>query len=285
MESLVAIYYEACESFVTAALFFTILSLIPQFQCNEQEKWWKNKTVHADLFYFFTGPLFYLILRYLPILIVYTFLFMLLQPDQIYAYTLGGMGPLSRLSPLSQGVLYLILSDFLMYWIHRLFHVSILWPIHIIHHAAEDVDWTTSYRFHPLNLAFGSWLVTSMFICLGISSANILWVAYVQSIMSYFVHANLNITFGPFKYIIATPVFHRWHHTGFAEGGDSNYGAVFSFWDVVFGTFYLPVGSPPKNYGIDDYVLEENMFKQLIFPFVTITRAIFRIKYYNNSDG
>lgn len=285
MELLITLYYQAFWTLITAAIFFSIFAFIPRFKCNNQENWWKNKILRTDLLYFLIGPIFYIFLRYLPIFIICSFLFLFLPSNQIYAYVLGGMGPLSQLSPLSQGILYLILSDFFMYWIHRCFHASILWPIHIIHHAAQEVDWTTSYRFHPLNLAFGSWLVTSMFICLGISSTNILWVTYINGIMSYFVHANLNITFGPFKYIIATPVFHRWHHTRLADGGTSNYGAIFSFWDVVFGTFYLPGNCLPENFGIENCIVGENIFRQLIYPFSAMMKSIFSIVYMKNSDS
>lgn len=273
------LYCEAIGSFLIAAIVFSIFIFLPQFKCNEQENWWRNKTVRVDLFYFLAGPVFYLFLRYFPIFIVYGFLFLIMPSDQFNAYVVGGTGPLGLFSPPSQGIIYLILSDLLMYWIHRIFHVGILWPIHLIHHTAADVDWTTSYRFHPLNLALGGWLVTSIFIFLGISPANVIWVAYIQSIMSYFVHANLNITFGPFKYIIATPVFHRWHHTILAEGGTSNYGAVFSFWDVMFGTFYLPANCLPTNYGVEDCVMDENIFNQLIYPFIAIVKSIFSVRY------
>ena len=35
---------------------------------------------------------------------------------------------------------------------------------------------------------------------------------------SAFVHANLNWTFGPLRYVISSPVFHRWHHSRERDG-------------------------------------------------------------------
>jgi sterol desaturase/sphingolipid hydroxylase (fatty acid hydroxylase superfamily) len=61
-----------------------------------------------------------------------------------------------------------------------------------------------------------------------------------------FVHANLR-TLGPFKYVLATPVFHRWHHTPFEDGGDTNFAGTFPIWDILFGTFRMPKNRLPKT--------------------------------------
>jgi len=278
MVNFLAIYFEAMISFSIAAIIFSMLEFIPDLKCNIQDGWWKNKSIRIDLLYFFMRPIFYVVLRYIPIIFICVVLLIFFPINQIYAYLIGGLGPLSRLSPLSQAILYFILSDLLMYWMHRIFHTNILWSIHIIHHSPIEVDWTTSYRFHPLNLALGPWLVTTLLLFLGISPKNIFWVAYIESVMSYFVHANLNITLGPLKYIFATPVFHRWHHTFTTEGGASNYGAVLACWDVLFGTFYFPVGQVPQRYGIENDPLNKNIFKQLFHPFIIFGKVLSRAR-------
>ena len=85
---------------------------------------------------------------------------------------------------------------------------------------------------------------------------------------SAFVHANLNWTLGPFKYVLATPVFHRWHHTSPAEGGESNFAPTFAIWDLLFGTFYMPEGKLPETFGVDDPTFPtEGYLAQLIHPF------------------
>jgi sterol desaturase/sphingolipid hydroxylase (fatty acid hydroxylase superfamily) len=85
---------------------------------------------------------------------------------------------------------------------------------------------------------------------------------------SAFVHANLNWTFGPFKYVIATPVFHRWHHTAVSEGGNTNFAGTFPLWDLLFGTFRMPEGQLPEKYGVDDEVIPASFGRQLVHPFV-----------------
>ena len=78
---------------------------------------------------------------------------------------------------------------------------------------------------------------------------------------SAFVHANLDWTLGPFKYVIARPVFHRWHHTAADRGGEKNFAATFPVLDLMFGTFYMPEGELPDNYGIDDRDLPDELYR------------------------
>ncbi len=78
------------------------------------------------------------------------------------------------------------------------------------------------------------------------------------------MHANLDWTLGPFKYVFAGPVFHRWHHT--IEQGDKNFAGTFSFFDLMFGTFHMPEGQLPQNYGIDDANMPESFGMQVLYP-------------------
>ncbi len=34
----------------------------------------------------------------------------------------------------------------------------------------------------------------------------------VFTLQALFVHANVRFTFGPLRYVVATPEFHHWHH-------------------------------------------------------------------------
>ena len=79
-----------------------------------------------------------------------------------------------------------------------------------------------------------------------------LWVGPFTTATSAFVHANLNWTLGPFKYVLAGPVFHRWHHTAADRGGSKNFAGTFPIWDLMFGTFYMPENELPDAYGVDD---------------------------------
>jgi len=84
---------------------------------------------------------------------------------------------------------------------------------------------------------------------------------------SAFVHANLDWTLGPLRYVIATPVFHRWHHTAADRGGEKNFAATFPVLDLIFGTFHMPAGKLPDRYGIADRDFPTSFGAQLARPF------------------
>ena len=59
-------------------------------------------------------------------------------------------------------------------------------------------------------------------------------------VITLFSHSNLRIGTGLnrwLRYLIVTPDLHRIHHSSWRPETDSNYGAVFPVWDVIFGTF------------------------------------------------
>ena len=167
-----------------------------------------------------------------------------------------------------QAALFLAAADFMMYWLHRMFHGGGFWKYHAIHHSSEDVDWISAARFHPVNLLLGTIGVDVVLLTAGISPNVMLWLGPFNIFHSAFVHANLNWTLGPFRYVIATPVFHRWHHTAPAEGGNSNFAGTFPLWDILFGTFRMPAGRLPDNYGIDGQSsFPTEIAGQLAYPF------------------
>jgi WD40 repeat protein len=92
------------------------------------------------------------------------------------------------------------------------------------------------------------------------------------SVHSTMVHANLNWTFGPLRYVFASPVFHRWHHTTLREGLNKNFASTFPFLDVIFGTFYMPLGKLPAEFGNGEAGFPEDFWGQFIQPFARKTQ-------------
>jgi sterol desaturase/sphingolipid hydroxylase (fatty acid hydroxylase superfamily) len=78
-------------------------------------------------------------------------------------------------------------------------------------------------------------------------------------------HANIRLSFGPAEYLLISPRFHRRHHAMKAAGRRScNYGAVFPFWDMLFGTAeisdkYYPTGDAraPELLATGSYVAQQ----------------------------
>jgi sterol desaturase/sphingolipid hydroxylase (fatty acid hydroxylase superfamily) len=164
-------------------------------------------------------------------------------------------------------IIFVVASDFLLYWIHRGFHRPAMWKYHAIHHSSEELEWISAARFHPVNIFLGTVAVDVALLLAGISPEVMVVVGPFTIAYSAFVHANLNWTFGPFKYVLASPVFHRWHHTAFDKGGDKNFAGTFPVFDWLFGTFYMPEHELPETYGVDDKEFPDGFGAQLLYPF------------------
>jgi sterol desaturase/sphingolipid hydroxylase (fatty acid hydroxylase superfamily) len=166
-----------------------------------------------------------------------------------------------------QCALMLVIQDVLLYPIHRLFHLRWAWKVHAIHHAPKMVDWTATARFHPINNLLEFALADVVVILLGFSSPAIQALFIFNQIYSCMVHANLNWTFGPLRYVLASPVFHRWHHTTEGVALNKNFASTFPILDVIFGTFYMPRGRLPEKFGVSESDVPEGFWAQLAYPF------------------
>ncbi|HME73102.1 MAG TPA: sterol desaturase family protein [Myxococcota bacterium] len=162
----------------------------------------------------------------------------------------------------------LILGDFIGYWTHRVFHGRPLWAFHAVHHSSRELDWLSSVRLHPVN-DIGSRLASALPVFLLGFSPKIL-AAYVPFLTLYAIvlHANLPWTFGPLRYVLASPAFHRWHHAADAEGRDRNFAGLLPIIDLVFGTFHMPPGRVPEALGLpEDEIVPSGLVAQLLYPF------------------
>jgi Fatty acid hydroxylase superfamily len=66
-------------------------------------------------------------------------------------------------------------------------------------------------------------------------------VAPPITLFAILFHANVDWDWGPPRSVIAAPRFHRWHHTGEAEARDKNFAGLLPLWDILFGTYYMPI--------------------------------------------
>ena len=179
-----------------------------------------------------------------------------------------GFGPLARQPQWAIIIEALVLGDLTSYWSHRMFHrVSWLWRFHAIHHSATNISWATTGRLHPVNEIVNYVVGVIPAFLIGLPISVVVSVLPVLVWYAIAAHSDWNPPFGPFHKVFASPLFHRWHHTMQAEGGNKNFANIFSFWDRVFGTFYLPEGKKPEVFGLDGEVMPENYLAQLAYPF------------------
>ena len=166
-----------------------------------------------------------------------------------------------------QALSVLVLSDFTAYWMHRLFHRGWLWRVHAVHHSSRELDWLASVRLHPLNELITRMVQVLPFYFLGFSPLVLAGVAPFLSLDAILLHANVNWSFGPLRYVIASPVFHRWHHSSEEEGLDKNFAGLLPIWDLLFGTWHMPQGKHPQKFGIVGNDMPQSLWGQLMYPF------------------
>jgi len=252
---------------ISIALGIGFAALTQWSACNPGRPWWRKREIVTDVCYWFLIPLGARFVRIGLLVLGAALVFNIHGTQPLIDFYGNGHGPLSELPLGLQAIIFLGASDFLLYWIHRGFHGAKLWKYHAVHHSSEELDWISAARFHPVNLFLGAVGVDVALLLAGISPNVMVWVGPFITAHSALVHANLNWTFGPFKYLLASPVFHRWHHTALERGGSSNFAGTFPIWDVLFGTFYMPESELPDAYGIADKSFPESFGAQMPYPF------------------
>ena len=163
--------------------------------------------------------------------------------------------------------LILLLADLLAYWSHRLFHGRWLWPFHAIHHSSTTVDWLSSVRLHPVNDVISRIVQVLPLYWMGFNGTVLAAFVPFLTLYALLLHANVSWTYGPLRYVIASPAFHRWHHTSEEEGLDKNFSGLFPFIDAAFGTFYMPTDRQPQRFGILNSDVPDGLLGQLAYPF------------------
>jgi sterol desaturase/sphingolipid hydroxylase (fatty acid hydroxylase superfamily) len=158
-------------------------------------------------------------------------------------------------------IISLLVLDFFGGWlVHITEHkIYMLWRFHIVHHADNNVDVTTGLRHHPIES-----ILRGLFFFLGIfiSGSPVYAVMIYQTVLilsTAFTHANISLPRwfdSSLSYVFVSPNMHKVHHHWQQPFTDSNYGAIFSIWDRLLGTF-KKLDAKDIRYGLDRYYPNE----------------------------
>jgi sterol desaturase/sphingolipid hydroxylase (fatty acid hydroxylase superfamily) len=181
------------------------------------------------------------------------------------ALTLIGTGAAVSLSRLDGGMalhpfdglprwvfvaIVLVLMDLANWSSHLLNHrTRTFWHFHALHHSQEELSILTAFRAHPLvHTSFQ--LAALPLIVLGTGGAVPAPILIGYVVLSTLPHANVNWGFGPVRYLIVTPAYHRLHHDR-SGGGGVNLGTVLVLWDLLAGLAMFPArGVAPVPTGL-----------------------------------
>jgi sterol desaturase/sphingolipid hydroxylase (fatty acid hydroxylase superfamily) len=143
-----------------------------------------------------------------------------------------------------------VLADACNWLAHLLNHrITTLWRYHALHHSQEEMSILTSFRAHPLIHASFQ-IVALPILLLGIAGAIPAPVLVGYVLLSTLPHANVPWDFGPLRYLVVSPAYHRVHHDRDNVRG-TNLGTVLVVWDLLAGLAVFPErGSAPAPTGL-----------------------------------
>lgn len=163
-----------------------------------------------------------------------------------------------------QAVEMILLSDFLIYWGHRLQHrVPFLWRFHSIHHSAEHLDWLAAHREHPLDTVYTVGLINLPAFLLGFPVETLTGLIAFRGIWAIYIHSNVRLPIGPLRWFIGAPELHHWHHDRARDAG--NYANISPLMDIAFGTYRCP-DHEPESFGIQEEI-PRSYLGQMLHPF------------------
>ena len=172
-----------------------------------------------------------------------------------------------------QVVVFFLAMDFVQWFVHVLLHrYNFLWQFHKVHHSVEEMGFAAHLRYHWMENVF---YTPAKYIVLlligGFEPSSVFVIYYINITIGHLNHANLNLDYGPLKYILNNPKMHIWHHAKElpeSHPNGMNYGISLSIWDYVFGTNYVPKSGRDIELGFEELEKFPKTFaQQLIYPF------------------
>ena len=162
-------------------------------------------------------------------------------------------------------LIYLLVFDFLAYWVHRGQHqFETWWRLHSLHHAQQQMTVWSDNRNHLIDDLLVDSIVVVVAQLIGVAPGQFIAVVALTQLSESFQHANVRLCFGYIgERLWVSPRFHRLHHSigighetsGKQTLGGHNFGVLLPWWDMMFGTVNFESRYDPT--GVRDQV-EEN---------------------------
>ncbi|MBR9812910.1 sterol desaturase family protein [bacterium] len=141
-------------------------------------------------------------------------------------------------------IVSIIVLDAFDYFWHRANHrVRFLWRFHKAHHSDNEMDVTTSLRFHPGELLISAFVKAGWILVWGPTAVAWFLFEALVSLCAQFHHANIDFpdrVERVLSAVIVTPRYHAAHHAVDRRWGDRNFSTIFSVWDRLFRSYARP---------------------------------------------
>ena len=143
-------------------------------------------------------------------------------------------------------IIYLLVFDFVGYWVHRGQHqLQWWWNLHSLHHAQRQMTMWSDNRNHLLDDVLVDISVVLVAQLIGVAPGQFIAIVFLTQLSESFQHANVRLWFGHVgERLWVSPRFHRLHHSiglghessGVKTLGGHNFGVLLPWWDMLFGT-------------------------------------------------
>jgi sterol desaturase/sphingolipid hydroxylase (fatty acid hydroxylase superfamily) len=167
--------------------------------------------------------------------------------------------PFLHASPLVSFLIYLVILDFVAYWLHRWQHrFEWWWALHSLHHSQRQMSFWTDDRNHLLDDLLFDAVFALLALLIGVPPGQFVALVVASRVIESLSHANLKWHFGRIgERLVVSPRYHRMHHAiGIGHEGRAkgcNFAVLFPVWDHLFGTANGQIEFPPT--GIRDQLV------------------------------
>ena len=178
-------------------------------------------------------------------------------------------------------LMYLVVFDFVDYWIHRgQHHFEWWWRLHSLHHAQRQMTMWSDNRNHLLDDLLRDTILVVVAQLIGVAPGQFIAIVAITQLSESFQHANVRLWFGRWgERLWVSPRFHRLHHSigighetikpipsgrvdresSAAHGavhrtvlGGHNFGVLLPWWDMLMRTANFELRYDPT--GVRDQV-------------------------------
>jgi sterol desaturase/sphingolipid hydroxylase (fatty acid hydroxylase superfamily) len=165
-----------------------------------------------------------------------------LRMHDIVPWKLEDALPWLNQHPLLSFLAYLVIIDFVAYWLHRAQHrFEWWWALHALHHSQRQMTVWSDDRNHLLDDFINDVAFAMVALLIGVAPGQFVMLVMVTRLIESLSHANLRWSFGVVgERLLVSPRFHRVHHAiGLGHEGKYrgvNFAVLLPVWDILFRT-------------------------------------------------
>jgi sterol desaturase/sphingolipid hydroxylase (fatty acid hydroxylase superfamily) len=141
--------------------------------------------------------------------------------------------------------------------------------LHALHHSQTTMTAWSDDRNHLLDDVMRAMVFAFFALLFGVPPGQFIFLVVISQLIQSWQHANLKVHLGWARYLIVSPLFHRYHHAvGFGHDapgkpgvlGGCNFGVLFPWWDIAFGTAVFVDKAYPT--GVRNLTVSNNLLVQ-----------------------